>query len=590
MSAPDPHTRVAKARPVARRIDQFFRRLSPRTQIALSQLPLSLVIAAIVIASPALWPHLLVHAGFVASLAIHAGLFTACLFLPWERWGPNASLVIPVADLAAIALTRNFALDTIPGLGVLAIFPVIWLAASDLRPLAGSLISFFGPLLIVLPSSLVGFPNIPPGALTSTFMLPLMMLTIWAAIRFASSTARLQQRRFEETDAELRSLLLESNDRERLLQAIIDTIEVGIAAVDKDGKYILANSQLHSFYEEAAGEPLPLGADGQPRAVDNEASSPSTPALSLWTQDGRRPLPAAKYPMNRAMGGESFADYLVWLGTGAAQRALSTAARPMRNPDGTFGGAVVVYTDVTNLMEAMAAKEDFVSNVSHELRTPLTSILGNVDLVLEEDPGLSTDSTDRLEIVQRNAERLLELVSDLLFAASAAMTVHPRRTDLASLVESTINSAQVHARSAGIRLEQNLPAPLWAYADPVRIIQVMDNLLSNAIKYSPEGGTVEVTAAEEPTQVCLKVRDRGMGMDPADAKQVFTRFFRSGAAREASIPGVGLGLSITKTIVESHGGSIDCSSALGEGTTFTVVLPLDGGVIPLLEQDSANHA
>ena len=99
------------------------------------------------------------------------------------------------------------------------------------------------------------------------------------------------------------------------------------------------------------------------------------------------PLPPDKRPIRRAIEGESFADYLVWIGDGPQQRAVSTAARPLMGDDGRFTGAVVVYSDVTGLVEAMAANEELVSNVSHEFRSPLNSILGNVDLVLEDVDG-----------------------------------------------------------------------------------------------------------------------------------------------------------------------------------------------------------
>jgi signal transduction histidine kinase len=121
----------------------------------------------------------------------------------------------------------------------------------------------------------------------------------------------------------------------------------------------------------------------------------------------------------------------------------------------------------------------------------------------------------------------------------------------------------------------DLPAPLWAHVDPLRIGQALDNLVSNAIKYSPDGGTVRVSASTAGERVLLHVADDGMGMTAADAARVFTRFFRSPAVREGSIPGAGLGLSITKAIVERHGGSISCSSRPGRGSTFTVELPAE---------------
>jgi signal transduction histidine kinase len=122
----------------------------------------------------------------------------------------------------------------------------------------------------------------------------------------------------------------------------------------------------------------------------------------------------------------------------------------------------------------------------------------------------------------------------------------------------------------------DVPAPMWAHVDPLRIGQALDNLVSNAIKYSPDGGTVKVSARASDGRIRLQVEDAGMGMNTADTAKVFTRFYRSPAALEADIPGVGLGLSITKAIVERHGGGISCVSEQGTGSTFTMTLPAEG--------------
>jgi signal transduction histidine kinase len=236
----------------------------------------------------------------------------------------------------------------------------------------------------------------------------------------------------------------------------------------------------------------------------------------------------------------------------------------------------VANEELTGLAEALAAKENLVSTVSHEFRTPLTSIIGNLDLVLAEADELSPAAERRIEVAQRNAERLLALVSDLMMSANSAVHVHPRRTDLAGLVEASLGSAHAHAEASQVVLSMDVPSPLWADVDPLRISQALDNLISNAIKYSPDGGEVRISAVTEGTRVLLRVEDDGMGMTATDAEQIFTRFFRSPAVREGSIPGAGLGLSITKAIVERHGGSISCRTLPGRGSTFTMELPADG--------------
>ena len=184
-------------------------------------------------------------------------------------------------------------------------------------------------------------------------------------------------------------------------------------------------------------------------------------------------------------------------GEAPGSRVVSTGARPLQDDDGGFRGAVVVFNEVTGLVDALAAKDDVVSTVSHEFRTPLTSIIGNLDLALGDSAGLSTTTVRRIEVAQRNAERLLALVSDLLMSANSTVHVHPRRTDLASLVDASLGSAQAHAHASRVSLSMDLPAPLWAHVDPLRISQALDNLVSNAIKYSPDGGTVHVSASTD---------------------------------------------------------------------------------------------
>ncbi|GAB5078113.1 sensor histidine kinase [Arthrobacter sp. AD-310] len=539
---------------------RFFRELGTRWQVALCQLPLTQVVAVLAVATPFAWPTLLHNGFYAAGLVMHAVLFAACLMVPWERLPHRPYLLIPVLDFVAIGLLRNGAAPLLPGLAVLVVFPVIWLSASGMLARSSLVLSFAGTMCIMLPPVIARFPQLAAADVTTVFLFPLMMLAVSLAIRFASMNLRLQQKELADKDRELRRLLAQSREREKLLETVLDATDVGIAAVDKTGRFLVSNLQQRNFR----------------RATRADDAAPGQGHQLIFGQDRRTLLPPEKRPISRAMAGESFADYLVWAGEGSEQRAVSTAARPLVAEDGTLTGAVVVYSDVTGWVEALAANQELVSNVSHEFKTPLNSIIGNVDLVLDDDAGLPPQVVRRLEVVQRNAERMLALVSDLTASASTALNVHPKRTDLASLVETSVGSAQAQAEQAHIELTADVPSPLWAYADPIRIGQALDNLVSNAIKYSPDGGKVSIKAWAGNDWVQLSVSDTGMGMSTEDTSRVFRRFFRSEAARAAAIPGAGLGLSITKMIVERHGGSITCVSGRGEGSTFTLTLPADG--------------
>ncbi|MHA7197764.1 sensor histidine kinase [Arthrobacter alkaliphilus] len=487
----------------------------------------------------------------------------------------------------ALWFTRNGASTAIPGLITLAIFPVIWLSASGLLAKTSLVLSFVGPFIIALPSVLSHLPR-PSAADYSVLLLPLMMFAMAVCIRLAGSNARLQQGRVSRRDQALRQLLAASRERETLLKTILDTIDVGIVAVDSQGETLLINDQQKAFLRMAmpdAHGPADgaLGAHGPadgahgPAAAQGPAERAHGPAEQGWLvfgQDRQTPIQLEKGPVQRAIRGETFSDYLLWFGAGTEQRAISTAARVMKSDvDGGFGGAVVVFKDVTDVVHALAAKDELIANVSHEFGSPLTSILGNIDLVLRGDQELQPATKRGLEVAERNAERLRALVEDLLSSAVAVESVHLRRTDLAGLVENTLVSARAQADAAHVGLVADVPAPLWANADPLRLGQALDNLVSNAIKYSPGGGLVTVRAERNDGWVQLEVKDTGMGMTKDESARIFTRFFRTNAARQAAIPGVGLGLSITKSIVERHGGSISCSSEPGNGSTFTLALP-----------------
>ncbi|MDF9751057.1 ATP-binding protein [Arthrobacter sp. ES3-54] len=553
--------------------DRHGKALGPRARVLVCQLPLAVMMAGVVLAAPAAWPGLPDSTLCRFALALQAALLAACVLVPWHRFGPLAPLVVPALDLVAIGLLRDGTSAGLPDPGVLSVLPVVWISASRLSA-AGSLsLSFSVPLLAALPW-LFADGAAPLAARTAEAVLvPLMMLAVSLAMRFARARLRHERWRTESKEAELEVLLADSREREQLLNTILDTVDVGIVAVDAAGRRLLTNSWQTQL--EASAATAHRSAESAAESPES-AELPAEDQLLLTGQDRNTRLPLERRPIRRALAGESFADYLVCFGEGSASRVLSTGARPLKDDAGDFHGAVVVFNEVTGLVDALAAKDEVVSTVSHEFRTPLTSIIGNLDLVLADTEGLDSPVTRRVEVAQRNAERLLALVSDLLMSASAAVHVHPRRTDLAGLVEASLGSAQAQAQASRVCLAMDVPAPLWANVDPLRISQALDNLVSNAIKYSPDGGSVRISASTADGLVRLHVADTGMGMTAADAGRVFTRFFRSPAVRDGSIPGAGLGLSITKAIVERHGGSISCRTRPGHGSTFTLELPADG--------------
>jgi signal transduction histidine kinase len=226
------------------------------------------------------------------------------------------------------------------------------------------------------------------------------------------------------------------------------------------------------------------------------------------------------------------------------------------------------------LRESERLKSDLVNTVSHELRTPLSGVLGFTKLLLTRD----FDSETRrhyLGIVDAQARRLSDLLDDFLDVRRIEEGRFERAQELVDMATLLREEAQLYSQQSPkheVAVEIDHP-PLAVLGNPDRLRQVIGNLISNAIKYSPQGGVVEVSADQENGSVRVEVRDEGMGIPLSQQSQIFTKFFR-GDAPASGITGTGLGLAVSRDIVESHGGRIGFKSAEGKGTTFFVELPV----------------
>jgi signal transduction histidine kinase len=230
------------------------------------------------------------------------------------------------------------------------------------------------------------------------------------------------------------------------------------------------------------------------------------------------------------------------------------------------------------LVEADRLKDEFVALISHDLRTPLTSIIGYLELALDEELGepVAAEPRSYLQVVARNSDRLLRLVEDLLFVArleAGKLVLETAPVDLAELARLAVEEAGPRAEQKELSLVLDGDPQVPVDADPGRVGQVLDNLISNAIKFTPEGGRVDVRVTRARDGGVIEVSDTGIGLGAGDAEHVFDRFFRTKAATDRGIPGTGLGLSIARGIVEAHGGRIAAERRVGGGTTFRLELP-----------------
>ena len=283
---------------------------------------------------------------------------------------------------------------------------------------------------------------------------------------------------------------------------------------------------------------------------------------------------------------------------GRADTWVSTTKMPLRDERGQVIGTFGISRDVTaqisaeivltqqaaqlrahneSLRELDRLKDEFIDLVSHELRTPLASIIGFVEVLREE--GMSGPDADQcVEVIERNATRLLRLVADLLLLSqiqSGKMAMEFRSADLADIAAAAVEKLRPEAERKRIDLALSVTTDISPLAvDPTRIAQLLGNLLSNAVKFTPDGGKVEVRLGTEGDQAVLEVADSGIGIPAADRERIFDRFFRTAFATQQAIQGTGLGLAITKAIVEAHNGTIAVDSDEGRGSTFTVRLPL----------------
>lgn len=524
--------------------------------MVLFQLPLSVTMILVVILAEAFRPGLLQPGAFLYSLGAHLLLLAACALVPWERLPKRAWMIIPVLDCLAIGFTREAADEYLTVLGFLLVFPVIWLSLGRHR--SGVLIAVAATILsAVLPPAILG-TGVSGPSFIRIVLLPVILGVISLTAHVVSTAVLRQRLQLEQQDRKLQELLTASETREQLLGTIMDTVSVGVCAIDDQGRKILLNRQQTRHIAGALGE---------------NPQTPGSEDIPLYGVDRKTRLPLDRHPLHRAATGEAFTDELIWFGTGTGQRAYSTTCRIMKDRTGGRSGAVLSFTDVTALVNALAAKDQFVASVSHELRTPLTSIMGYLGLALEEYPDQDPELMQYLAVARRNAERLLHLVSDLLTVASGALAINPRPADLMDVIRHSVQSATPLADDANISLHLEPAGPAAGKFDTARIGQVIDNLLSNAIKYTPDGGTVTIRAGKDGENLTCEVADTGIGMTDAEQAQAFTRFFRAERAHSSTIPGAGLGLPITKTIIENHGGTITMASKPGRGTTVTLTLP-----------------
>ena len=323
-------------------------------------------------------------------------------------------------------------------------------------------------------------------------------------------------------------------------------------------------------YPRGVGAPWLVWASGEPLWIPNLATDGRSPRSAIADQAGLHAtliVPVRSGTTNLgvlAFFGEEIedpADILISLLTGiAAQLGQYLERRRAEELE----------------VELARTKEHFIAVITHELRNPLAAVVGNAHLMLDDAAHLPPEHRDSVEVMARNAERMSGLIDDLLDhrqLESGQFALHLELVDLCEVLQEALGDLQSAADVKRLAFSASLPPDAIVNGDRTRLRQVADNLIGNAVKYTPAGGRITITVATQDDRITCTITDTGIGIPPTEHHRIFTPFYRATTALASDRPGSGLGLAVTKALVEHHHGTIHYTSDGTHGTTFTVTLP-----------------
>ena len=332
-----------------------------------------------------------------------------------------------------------------------------------------------------------------------------------------------------------------------LMGRILETMREGVLVLSAKNRIVLFNQALR--------EMLFLSGDFLGRSLIEIIRSADLQALADRT---------------RALGGKAESEFDLG---GVRPRRLSVQAIPLV---GESGGILLVVIDVTEMRRLETLRRDFVANVSHELKTPVTAIRSAAETLQDgalKDP---SHALSFVNMIERNAGRLQDLVEDLLQLSRIESRALQLRIEPVSVIQIAQSVTQLFAERASkkhISLNLEIPSEVQVQADVRAIEQVLSNLIDNAVKYCSAETAITVSAVVHDDTVAIRVADEGAGIEAKHLPRLFERFYRVDAGRAREVGGTGLGLSIVKHLVEAMDGSVTVESELGHGTIFVVTLP-----------------
>ncbi len=418
--------------------------------------------------------------------------------------------------------------------------------ASDGLDIASVLLDRFPtlPILLFLPED---FPKVVRQALhvgISDCLYPPLRIddiiqTVENSLRRARQLGDWTRREVRRTTASLQQRV---NELQKL-ETIINNIEDGVIILDENLNLLLINPAVHRAF-----------------GIWNDEAVMGKPILEVIPNPDLRTLlhfdPKESQPNHEI----TFED----------GRVLTAQYTPIPGV-----GSVITLQDITHLKQIDRLKSEFVHTVSHDLRSPLTAILGYVELLDRVGP-INDQQREFIKRVHNSVQNITSLVNDLLDLGrlEAGIDVQKEVAPLGGMIRYTLESMAPQITEKKIKLHLELPDGDNAQmrGNPIRLRQMLDNLIGNAVKYTPEGGEIRIKLDVQSDQIILRLSDTGPGIPPADQPHIFEKFYRASNVPKG-VGGSGLGLAIVKTIVDNHQGRIWVESVLGQGSTFTVVLP-----------------
>jgi len=351
-------------------------------------------------------------------------------------------------------------------------------------------------------------------------------------------------------DDRIRTILQQRNEQDAVLSSMVE----GVLAVDTDERIIRLNRAAANLLgvepEQAHG-----------RSIQEVVRKPDLQRFVARSLGSREPVEG---------------DIAV---RGKDEIFLQAHGTVLKDDQGREIGALIVLNDVTRLRRLENMRKDFVANVSHELKTPITAIKGFVETLLDGAMQNPEDAQRFLQIITKQAERLNAIIDDLLAlsrieqeAEKSQITLEPGR--LADVVRASLQACSVAAEAKSITLDVVCPEDLRARINSPLLEQAIINLVDNAVKYSAPNNRVLIEAVRRGEDVHIRIQDWGCGIAKEHLPRLFERFYRVDKARSRKLGGTGLGLAITKHIVQAHGGTVGVESQPGQGSIFTVTLPV----------------